>query len=108
MPLRLFDTQLGVQGMESICELRHCLALPLPQCGPSHVLVFIVINKIVLFLDCIHKKIPSGLGPIYSIFLCRNFLLVSFPPMFDMGESLEKCGGDIFPVKKIVNNEITF
>jgi hypothetical protein len=63
---------------------------------------------VVLFLDRIHKKIPSGLNPIYSRFLCRTFLLVSFPPMFDMGESLEECKGDLFPVRKIVNREITF
>jgi fucose permease len=66
------------------------LALLLPQCGPSHVLVFIIINKIVLFFDRIHKKIPSGLGPIYSIFLCGTLLTVIFPPIFDMGESLEE------------------
>jgi hypothetical protein len=80
----------------------------LPQCGPSHVLVFIVINRVILFLDRIHKKIPSGLDPIYSRFLCGTFLPVSFPPMFDMGESLEECEGDLFPVEKIVNREITF
>jgi hypothetical protein len=93
--------------MEIICELRHCLALLLPQCGPSHVLVFIVINRVVLFLVRIHKKIPSGLGPIYSRFLCGTFLPVSPPLMFDMGERLEECEGDLFPVKKIVKKEIT-
>jgi hypothetical protein len=61
-----------------------------------------------LFLDCIHKKIPSGLGPIYSRFLGGTLLPVSFPPMFDMGESLEECEGDLFPVEKIVNREVTF
>jgi hypothetical protein len=71
-------------------------------------LVFIVINRVVLFLDNIHKKIPSGLGPIYSRFLCGTFLPISFPPMFDMGESLEECEGDLFPIGKIVNIEITF
>jgi hypothetical protein len=54
------------------------------------------------------KKIPSGLSPIYSIFLCGTFLPVIFPPMFYVGESLEECEGDIFPVGKIVNREITF
>jgi hypothetical protein len=88
MPLGVFNTQLGAQGMESTCELRHCLAILLPQCGPSHVLVFIVINRVVLFLDRIQKKIPSGLGPIYSKFLCGTLLLISFPPIFDMEESL--------------------
>jgi hypothetical protein len=71
-------------------------------------LVFIVINKIVLFFDRIHKKITSGLGPIYSRFLCGMFLPISFPPMFDMGESLEEYEGDLFPVRKILNREITF
>jgi hypothetical protein len=86
----------------------HFLAPLLPQCGPSHVLVFIVSNRVILFLDRIHKKIPSGIGPIYSRLLCGNFLLVSFPPMFDMGESLKECEGDLFPVRKMVNREITF
>jgi hypothetical protein len=54
---------------------------------------------IVLFFDCIHKKTPSGLDPIYSRFLCVTLLPVSFPPMFDMGESLEECEGDLFPVE---------
>jgi hypothetical protein len=63
---------------------------------------------IVLFFDCIHKKNSSGLGPIYSRFLCGNLLPVSFPPMFDMGESLEECKSDIFLVGKFLNKEITF
>jgi hypothetical protein len=63
---------------------------------------------IVLFFDRIHKKISSRLGPIYFRFLCGTLLLVSFPPMFNMGESLEECEGDIFLVGKILNREITF
>jgi hypothetical protein len=94
--------------MEIICERGHYLALLLPQCVPFHVLVFIVINMVVFFLDRIHKKIPSGLDPIYSRFLYGNFLPVSFPTMFDMGERLEECEGDLFLVEKIVNREITF
>ena len=93
--------------MESIFEVCHCLALPLPRRAPSHVLVFIVINKIILFLDHIHKKISSRLDPIYSIFLYGTLLLVIFPPMFDIGESLEECEGDLFLVGKMVNREIT-
>jgi hypothetical protein len=71
-------------------------------------LIFIVINRIILFLDRIHKKIPSGINPRYSRFLCGTLLPVRFLPMFDMGESLEECEGDLFPVKKIVNGEINF
>jgi hypothetical protein len=108
MSFRVFDTQLGVQGMEGIGELWNYLAPLLPQCGPSHVLVLIVAKRIILFLYRIHKKISSGLNPIYSRLLCGNFLPVSFPPMFDMRESFKECEGDIFFVEKIVNREITF
>jgi hypothetical protein len=97
-----------VRKVWKVCELQHCSILLLLQCGPSHVLVFIVINWMILFFDHIHKKIPSGLDPIYSRFLCGTLLPVSFPPMFDMGESLEECDGDIFHVVKILNREITF
>jgi hypothetical protein len=108
MSLRVFDTQLGAQCMEGIGELWNCLAPLLPQCGPSHVLVLIVANRVILFLYRIHKKIPSGIGPIYSRLLCGTFLPVSFPSMFDMRESFKECEGDLFFVGKIVNKEITF
>ena len=108
MSLRVFDTQLGVKGMEGIGELRNCLAPLLLQCGPSHVLVLIVANRVMLFFYRIHKKIPSGIDPIYSRLLCGTLILVSFPPMFDMREIFKECEGDLFFVKKIVNGEITF
>jgi hypothetical protein len=66
-------------------------------------LVVIFTNKLILFLDCIHTKNPSGLDPIYSRLLYGNLLPVSFPPMFDMMESLKECEGDLFPVGKIMN-----
>jgi hypothetical protein len=90
MSFRVFDTQLGAQGMEGIGELQNCLAPLLSQCGLSHVLVLMVANKVILFLYRIHKKIPSGLDPIYSRLLHGIFLPVSFPPMFDMGESFKE------------------
>jgi hypothetical protein len=108
MYFRVFDTHFGAQGMEGIGELQNCLAPLLLQCGPSHVLVLIFSNMVILFLYRIHKKIPSGLGPIYSRILCGTFLLVSFPPMFDMGKSFKECECDIFLVRKIMNKEITF
>jgi hypothetical protein len=108
MSLRFFDTHLGVQGMEGIGEIRHCLSPLLPQCGPSHVLVIIVVKRVILFLECIHKKIPSGISLIYNRLLYGNFLLISFPPMFDMGEILKEYEGDIFFVREIVNIEMTF
>jgi hypothetical protein len=108
MSLGFLDTQLGAQGMEGIGELRHFLAPLLPQCVPSHVLVLIVVDRVILFLYRIHKKISSGIGPIYSRLLCGTFLLVSLPPMFDMEESLKECEGDLFLVEEIMNIEITF
>jgi hypothetical protein len=61
-----------------------------------------------LFLYHIHKKIPSGLSPIYSRLLCGTFLPVSFPPMFDMREILKECEGHHFSVREIMKREITF
>jgi hypothetical protein len=55
---------------------------------------------IVMLFDRIHEKIPSGLDPIYSKFLCGTLLSISFPPMFDMGESLEESEGDFSMSKK--------
>jgi hypothetical protein len=94
--------------MEGIGELWNCLDRLFSQCGPSHVLVLIVANRVILFLYRIHKKIPSGIDSVYSRLLCGNFLLVSFPPMFDMREIFTECEGDLFFVGKIVNKEITF
>jgi hypothetical protein len=108
MLLRVLDTQLGAQGMEGIGELWNHLAPLFPQCGPSHVLVLIVANRVIFLFYRIHKKIPSGIGPIYSRLLCGILLRVSFPPMFDMRERFKECEGDLFLVLKIVNREITF
>jgi hypothetical protein len=108
MSLRVFDPQLGAQGMEGIFELWNYLILLLMQCGPSHVLVIIISHNVIFLLNRIHKNIPSGFSSKYSILLCGTFLLVSFPPMLDMGESLEERRGDLFSVGKIVKREITF
>ena len=97
MSLGVFDTQLGAQGMEGLFELQHSLAL-LMRRGPSNVLVIIVSNRVILLLEHIHTKLPSVFGPKCSKILCEFFLLVSFPPMFDMGDSLKECKGDLFPV----------
>jgi hypothetical protein len=60
------------------------------QHGPSHVLVIRVSNNIILFLEWIHTKIPSGIEPKYSRLLYEIFIPVSFPPMFDMGYILKE------------------
>jgi hypothetical protein len=54
------------------------------------------------------QKISGGLGPIYSKLLFETFLPVSFPPMFDMGESLKEYEDYLFLVGEIMNREITF
>jgi hypothetical protein len=66
-----------------ICVEPHGISKP-------NVLVLIVANRVILFLYRIHKKIPSGLGPIYFRLLYETLLPISFPPMFDMGESLKE------------------
>jgi hypothetical protein len=94
--------------MKGIGELQNFLAPLLPQCGPSHVLVLVVANRVILLFYRIHKKIPSGLNPIYFRLLYGTLLPISFPPMFDMGESFKECECDLFPIEKIMNIEITF
>jgi hypothetical protein len=59
MSLRIFDTHLGVQGMEDICELRYHLVSFLPQFGPFCVQVVITSNMVVLLLNNIHEGLPG-------------------------------------------------
>jgi len=108
MSLGVSNTQLGAQGIEGICELQHSLVPLLTQCGPSRVLVVVVSNKVILFLDGIHKRFPSGLSPKYSRLLYGVLLTVSLPPMFDMGDRLNERKNDLFSIGKIVDRETTF
>ena len=62
MFLWIFDTQLGVQGMEKIRQLMHILIPLLLQRGPLYVLVLIAPHGIVLFLYGVSEIIPSGYG----------------------------------------------
>jgi hypothetical protein len=78
------------------------------QHGPSHVFVFIVANRVILFLDGIYERFPTRFGLKHSRLLCGNFLSISFPPMFEMGERLNKRIGDIFPIGICFYREITF
>jgi hypothetical protein len=61
-------------------------------------LFLVVSNRVILFLYHIHTKIPIGLDPLYSKLLYGTFLPVSFPPMFDMGESLKEREGNLFSI----------
>jgi hypothetical protein len=60
MSLRIFDTHLGVQGVEDICEIWHCLVSFLSQCGPFGIQVVITSDKVVLFLNIIPEGFPGG------------------------------------------------
>ena len=60
MLLRIFDTQLGLQGMEYICELSHCLVPFLSLCGPSCIQIVITSKSVVLFLNIIPEGFPGG------------------------------------------------
>jgi hypothetical protein len=60
MSLRIFDTHLGAQGMEDICELLHCLVSFLAQCGPFGIQVVITSDRVVLFLNSIPEGFLGG------------------------------------------------
>jgi hypothetical protein len=49
--LKIFDTQLGAQGMEDICELGHYLVSFMSQCDPFCVQVVINFDRVVLCLS---------------------------------------------------------
>jgi hypothetical protein len=63
---------------------------------------------VILFRDDIHKSVPGGIDPKYSRFQCGVLLIVSLPPIFDMGDKFKEHNGDLFPIGKIVDKEITF
>jgi hypothetical protein len=58
--IQIFDTHLGAQGMEDICELWHFLVSFFPQCGPFGIQVVITSDKVVLFLNSIPEGFPGG------------------------------------------------
>lgn len=59
--LRAFDTYIGLQGMEYVREHLHYLVPLLSRCGPSHVLVIVALNSVILFLNSINERAsPSG------------------------------------------------
>jgi hypothetical protein len=44
----------------------------------------------------------------YYRFLYGPFLRVSIPPVLNMGDDLEECKSNIFPVRKIMDKKIPF
>jgi hypothetical protein len=58
--LKVFNTQLCVQGMEDVGVLWHHLISLLTQSCPYHVPVIIFSNRVVFILEGINKINPSG------------------------------------------------
>jgi hypothetical protein len=108
MSFRVFDTQFCAQGMENIGEICYCLVPFLTHCGPSCVVVLVASNRVVLLFNGIHEGIPCGRDCKYFIFLCGPFLRVSIPQVLNMGDDLEECKSNLFPIRKIVDQIIPF
>jgi hypothetical protein len=51
---------------------------------------------VVFLLEGITKGCPSGVYPKYCRLIFIMSLLVTFPPIFDMGNGFEEQEGDIF------------
>ena len=62
MLLGILDTQLRVKGMKNIRKLRHILVPALLQRCPLYLFILIAPNKVVLLLDGILERVPSGFG----------------------------------------------
>ena len=61
MLLEFFDTYLGAQGMEIICELQHYLISLLSRRSLFSTLFIIFFDNVEVFLDGIEKLYPSKL-----------------------------------------------
>jgi hypothetical protein len=105
---RLLYTQLIVQSMEYIFGIWYYLFPFLLQCGPYCILVIVVSNRVVFFLDNIPKRIRSGGDDRYCRFISGPFLTVSFPPILNMGDKLKCLKSNIFSIEKVMDRKITF
>jgi hypothetical protein len=79
MLLKVFDTKVGVHGMENIGEIWYCLVPFLMYGGPFVVLVLVASNRVVFFFNGILEGIPCRGNHNYCIFLYDPFLKVSIP-----------------------------
>ena len=94
--------------MEQIRQFVHILILLLPQRGPLDVFVLIAPHGIILFLDAVSKRIPSGCGREQRGFPFTLLLMVGFPPVFDMGGRFEECKNNLFSIREVMDREIPF
>jgi hypothetical protein len=93
--------------MGDVSVLQHYLVSFLMQ-SPSHVLVIIVSNRVELLIDGINKDHPSGSYPKFHRLTVDMYLLVTFPPIFNMGEGFKEREADLFSVREILNKVIPF
>jgi hypothetical protein len=108
MTLRVFDTQFGAQGMENIGEIWYYLFPFLAQGGASSILVLVASKRVVLFFNGNPEGIPCGDYHKFFRFLYNPFLRVSIPPVLNMGDDLQECKSNVFPIEKIVDRKIPF
>jgi hypothetical protein len=63
---------------------------------------------VVLLFNGIPKGISGGGSHKYCRFLCGPFLRVRILPVLNMGDDLEECKSNLFPIGKIVDRKIPF
>jgi hypothetical protein len=68
-----------------------------------YVFVLIAPHGIILFLDGISERIPSGCSQEKRWFSLALLLRVGFPPVLDMGGSFEECKNNLFSIEKLMN-----
>jgi hypothetical protein len=73
-----------------------------------YVFVLIAAHGIILFLDGISERIPSGCVREQRGFPLSLLLRVGFPPFLDMGGGFEECENNPFSVEKFMKREISF
>jgi hypothetical protein len=88
--LRVFDTQFCVQGMENIGEIWYFMVPFLKQSSPFGVLVLIDSNRVVPLFNGVLEGIQCRGHQKYCKFLYKYFLIVSIPPVLNMGDNLEQ------------------
>jgi hypothetical protein len=94
--------------MEQIRQLMHILVPLLPQRSPLYVFFLIAPHRIILFLDGVSERIPSGCDQEQRGFPLALLLPVGFPPVLDMGGGFKECKNYPFSVGKVMNREISF
>jgi hypothetical protein len=89
--------------MEDVSVLVHHLVSFLTPSHPSCVLVIIVYDRVEILLEGINKGFPICFYPEFHIIIFVVSLVVTFPPIFYIGEGFKESEGDIFDVRIFLN-----